>query len=323
MVYPFALLPTEPAAAAPTVHMMSVDVEDYFHVNAFAGRITPDQWPSFESRVLSNTSRLLDLFAEHGVHSTFFVLGWVAERQPALVQRIAREGHELASHSHWHRLVYSLTPETFREDLRRARGVIEDAAGVRVRGFRAPSWSITLDALWAFDVLIDEGYDYDASVFPIRHDVYGIPGAPRVPHLITREGGTILELPGAAARWRSLTVPIGGGYFRLLPYETTRRAIVRYGRTERQPAMFYLHPWEIDAGQPRIEAKLTSRIRHYTNLDTTEARMRRLLSDFRWDTIASTVLLGAPRPAAAPASWPSLTTPAPAVAEGAHDHRRV
>jgi polysaccharide deacetylase family protein (PEP-CTERM system associated) len=321
VIYPFAPVASVAAPGMPDVHMMSIDVEDYFHVNAFADRISPDQWPSFESRVVSNTSRLLDLFAEHGVHSTFFVLGWVAERYPALIRRIAAEGHELASHSHWHRLVYSLTPASFREDLRRARDVIESATGVRVRGYRAPSYSITRDALWALDVLIEEGYDYDASIFPIRHDVYGIPDAPRVPHRISRESGTILELPGTAARWTSLTVPIGGGYFRLLPYETTRRAIGRYARTQRQPAMFYLHPWEIDAGQPRIGVKLTSRIRHYTNLDSTEARLRRLLTDFRWDTIAAVVLEGERRVAAGMARPASIALPA--IAQGTHDHRRV
>ncbi len=322
MIYPFAPVASVAAPGMPDVHMMSIDVEDYFHVNAFADRISPDQWPSFESRVVSNTSRLLDLFAEHGVHSTFFVLGWVAERYPALIRRIAAEGHEIGSHSHWHRLVYSLTPAAFREDLRRARDVIESATGVRVRGYRAPSYSITRDALWALDVLIEEGYDYDASIFPIRHDVYGIPDAPRVPHRITREHGTILELPGTAARWTSLAVPIGGGYFRLLPYETTRRAIGRYARTQRQPAMFYLHPWEIDAGQPRIGVKLTSRIRHYTNLDSTEARLRRLLTDFRWDTIAAVVLDGERHAAAGTVRPPSLAAPAP-IAEGTHDHRRM
>lgn len=324
MLYPFSPLAPTPAPGLPDVHMMSIDVEDYFHVNAFADRISPTDWPSFESRVVSNTSRLLDVFAEHHVHSTFFVLGWVAERHPALIRRIAAAGHELASHSHWHRLVYSLTPAAFREDLRRARDVIESATGVRVRGFRAPSYSITRAALWALDVLIEEGYDYDASIFPIRHDVYGIPDAPRVPHRIVRDGGSILELPGTAARWTSLTVPVGGGYFRLLPYETTRRAIARYARTERHPAMFYLHPWEIDAGQPRIGVKLTSRIRHYTNLDSTEGRLRRLLTDFRWDTIGSVVLndrdgtvaaAAAPRPRSVPLVASGI--------EGIHDHRRV
>ncbi len=236
------------------------------------------------------------------------------------MQRIAREGHELGSHSYWHRLVYTMTPDALREDLRRAREVIEAAAGVRVRGFRAPSWSITEASLWALDVLIEQGYDYDASIFPIRHDVYGIPGAPRAPHVIVRDGGMILECPGAAARWTSLTVPIGGGYFRLLPYNTTRLAIARYARKEGQPAMFYLHPWEIDAGQPRIEAKLTSRIRHYTNLHSTEARLRRILTDFRWSSIAAAVLQP---PVAVDSAATMLPATGRGAAEGRHEHRHV
>lgn len=322
-MYAFTPLPPVADPSGPSTHMLSVDVEDYFHVNAFAGRVTPEQWPSFESRVVGNTSRLLDLFAEHGVHATFFVLGWVAERYPALIQRIASEGHEIASHSYWHRLVYTLTPETFREDLRRASDVIEAACGVRVRGFRAPSYSITLDSLWALDVLVEEGYEYDASIFPIRHDVYGIPGAPRVPHVIARPAGSILEVPGTAARWTAGTVPIGGGYFRLLPYPTTKRAVARYSRTEGHPAMFYLHPWEIDAAQPRIAAKLTSRIRHYTNLDTTEARLRRLLHDFHWGPVMATLRPATRGVAATPAAVPPFADPAIAAAEGRHDHRRV
>ena len=321
-MYSSAPLPFAAQLSGPPRHMLSVDVEDYFHVNAFAGQITSDHWPSFESRVVTNTDRLLDMFAEYQTHATFFMLGWVAERHPGLVRRIVRDGHEIASHSYWHRLVYSLTPDSFREDLRRARGVIEDTSGVRVRGFRAPSWSITLDSLWALDVLIEEGYEYDASVFPIHHDVYGIPSAPRVPHVITRPAGSIIEVPGTAGRWTSFTLPIGGGYFRLLPYQTTRRAIGRYSRVEGYPAMFYLHPWEIDAAQPRIAAKLTSRMRHYANLDGTEGRLRRLLQDFTWGPVAATLFPGATAVAPAPAVSP-LGSPAFAAAEGPHDHRRV
>jgi polysaccharide deacetylase family protein (PEP-CTERM system associated) len=272
---------------------MTIDVEDYFHVNAFAGIVSPDDWPTHESRVVRNTERLLDLFAQYGARGTFFVLGWVAERHPDLVARIAREGHELASHSYWHRLVYNLTPDQLREDLRRARGVIEDASGVRVRGFRAPSWSIVERSLWALDVLIEEGYEYDASVFPVHHDVYGIPYAPRRPHVIERAGGQIIELPGCTASVGSAKVPIGGGYFRLVPYVVTAWAIRRYAETEGQPAIFYLHPWEIDPDHPRLAASLKSRLRHYNQLGRTEPRLRRLLTDFSWDTVSRT-LLGAP-----------------------------
>jgi polysaccharide deacetylase family protein (PEP-CTERM system associated) len=307
-VYAFTPLPVPAGDPARQVHMMTVDVEDYFHVSAFAGVVSREQWPALESRVAANTDRMLDLFAEHGVRATFFVLGWVAERHPALVRRIARDGHELASHSYWHRLVYDLTPEEFREDLRRARDVLEAVAGVRVRGFRAPSYSIVERSLWALDVLAEEGYAYDASIFPVRHDVYGIPDAPRAPHLIERAAGRLLELPGAAARVGGAPVPIGGGYFRLLPYAATRWAIARYAAAERQPAMFYLHPWEIDPDQPRLQAPLKSRMRHYNHLAQTEPRLRRLLRDFAWNSIEATLLpasvseqpqASAPQPAAA------------------------
>ena len=310
MAYSFTSLPVAQVERTRPVHVMTVDVEDYFHVSAFAGVVSRDEWPALESRVVANTDRLLDLFAEHGVRATFFVLGWVAERHAGLIRRIARDGHELASHSYWHRLVYELTPEEFRDDLRRARDVIESAAGVRVRGFRAPSYSIVERSLWALDVLAEEGYAYDASIFPIRHDVYGIPDAPRGAHLIDRAAGRLLEVPGAAARLAGAPIPIGGGYFRLLPYLATRWAITRYAATERQPAVFYLHPWEIDADQPRLRAPLKSRLRHYNHLAQAESRLRRLLRDFAWDSVEATIL-----PAAA-AVRPSAAAPLP-VAAGA------
>jgi polysaccharide deacetylase family protein (PEP-CTERM system associated) len=308
-VYDFTPLPARPTDRTRPVHVMTVDVEDYFHVSAFAGTVSPDQWPALDTRVVGSTSRLIDLFAEHGVRATFFVLGWVADRHPELVRRIADNGHELASHSYWHRLVYDLTPEEFRDDLRRARDVIESAAGVRIRGFRAPSYSIVERSLWALDVLVEEGYAYDASIFPVRHDVYGIPDAPRAPHFIDREAGRLLELPGVAARIGPLPVPVGGGYFRLLPYAVTRWAIARYTATAQQPAIFYLHPWEIDPDQPRLQAPLKSRLRHYNQLAQTETRLRRLLRDFAWDSIAATLL-----PTAAPAR-PSAVSPQAVAAE--------
>jgi polysaccharide deacetylase family protein (PEP-CTERM system associated) len=273
------------------VNVFTIDVEDYYHVSAFAGIAPPERWPSFESRVEANTDRILQLCAEAGVRGTFFVLGWVADRWPAMVRRIADHGHELASHSYWHRLVYDLTPDTFREDLRRARTAIEQAAGVRVRGFRAPSYSITARSLWALDVLEDEGYEYDASIFPIRHDVYGIPDAPRHRH----RRGRLLEIPGTTALLGRTRIPVGGGYFRLFPYGATRWAIARVNDTERQPAVFYLHPWEIDPDQPRLAAPWRSTLRHYNSLARTEVRLRRLLTDFRWDTVAR-VMLDEPRP---------------------------
>jgi polysaccharide deacetylase family protein (PEP-CTERM system associated) len=276
-------------------NVMTVDVEDYFQVSAFEHLVSRDRWPDYESRVVSNTSRVLDLLAEADVTGTFFVLGWVAERHPDLVRRIAGLGHHVASHSYWHRLVYDLTRESFREDLRRAKGVLESAAGAPVLGFRAPSYSIVERSLWALDVLIEEGYAYDASIFPIRHDRYGIPDAPRQPHVVTRRGGSLLEVPATAGRLGSLVAPIGGGYFRLFPYALTRWAIRQVNTETRQPALFYIHPWEFDPNQPRLAAPVVTRFRHYNQLARTEDRFRRLLRDFRFGSIES-VVLDTPRP---------------------------
>jgi polysaccharide deacetylase family protein (PEP-CTERM system associated) len=269
------------------LNALTVDVEDYFHVSAFADRIPTSQWGSFNSRVCSNTDRLLEIFDDAGVRGTFFVLGWVAERFPDLVRRILSAGHELASHSYSHGLVYDTTPDQFRADLRRARAAIEDAAGVGIFGYRAPSYSITEPSLWALDVLVDEGYTYDSSIYPIRHDRYGIPGWARHIHRIERAEGMIWELPGSTVRRAGVNLPIGGGgYFRLLPYEWTRRGIRALNHAEGQPAIFYLHPWEIDPDQPRVSVGALSRLRHYYNLDETESRLRRLLGEFRFGTVS-------------------------------------
>jgi polysaccharide deacetylase family protein (PEP-CTERM system associated) len=291
----------QPAAVpGPLRNLFTVDVEDYFHVAAFASIVPASTWDRYPSRVVDNTLRLLDLVGEAGVRGTFFVLGWVAERQPQLVRRIAEAGHELGSHSYWHRLVYDLTPEEFREDLRRARTAIEQAAGLPVRGFRASTWTIVARSLWALDVLIEEGYAYDSSIFPMRHDLYGLPSAPRRPHVVTRAGGRILEIPASVAHGGPLPLPIGGGYFRLLPYAATRWAIDRLNATERQPAVFYIHPWEIDPDQPRMNgAPLRSRLRHYNGLARTERRLRRVLRDFQWDAIEAVC------PVAPAADWTS------------------
>ena len=270
----------------PVVNAMTIDVEDYFHVTAFEGIAPRHHWDDFESRVCRNTDRLLEIFAEARTRATFFVLGWVAERHPSLVRRIAEGGHELACHSYAHRLVYDLTERAFRDDLRRARAVIEDAAGVRVVGYRAPTYSITPRSLWALDILIEEGFRYDASIFPIHHDRYGIPISPRRPYTIRRAVGTIVEVPGSTVRVGPLNLPVGGGgYFRLLPYEWTQRGIDRLNRRERRPAVFYLHPWEIDPDQPRLPLGAVARFRHYRNLAETEGRLRRLLADFTFGTI--------------------------------------
>jgi polysaccharide deacetylase family protein (PEP-CTERM system associated) len=278
------------------VNAMSVDVEDYFHVNAFDGVVPRGRWESLESRVCRNTERLLGLFEARGVSATFFVLGWVAERFPSLVSSIARQGHEIASHGYAHRLIYEQTPQVFRDDVRRAKSLLEAAAGVPVDGFRAPSYSVTTRTLWALDVLIEEGYRYDASIFPIRHDRYGLPASPRHPYVLTRAAGSLVEAPASTVRCGGVNLPVaGGGYFRILPYAWTRWGIRRINTHEGRPAIFYLHPWEIDPAQPRIRAGLVSRFRHYRNLDKTEPRLRRLLRDFRFSTVGR--LLASVQPA--------------------------
>jgi polysaccharide deacetylase family protein (PEP-CTERM system associated) len=281
---------TETSADGETrvVNAMTIDVEDYFQVSAFEGIAPRHRWDSFESRVVANTERLLAIFDERGVKATFFSLGWVAERQPALVRRIASLGHEIASHGYAHRLVYDLTRDGFRDDVRRSKALLESAGEMRVHGYRAPSYSITPRSLWALDVLIEEGFSYDASVFPIHHDRYGIPLSPRCPYIVEREAGTLIEAPASAIRLGPVNLPVaGGGYFRLLPYGWTRWGIARLNDRERRPAIFYLHPWELDSQQPRLPAGVLGRIRHYRNLDQCERRLRRLLDDFRFASLAT------------------------------------
>jgi len=265
------------------INAMTVDVEDYFQVSAFDPVVSRSQWADFPSRVVANTERLLRILAEHEVRATFFVLGWVADRHPSLVSLIADLGHEVASHGYWHHLVYEQTPRAFREDIRRSKGLLEAATGQRVEGYRAPSFSITSESLWALDILIEEGFRYDASIFPIRHDRYGIPGSPRHPYVLPRAIGALVEVPGSTARVASINLPVaGGGYFRLLPYGWTRWGIQRLNQREHRPAVFYLHPWEVDPDQPRLQASALSRFRHYRNLGKTELRLRRLLSEFQF-----------------------------------------
>jgi len=271
---------------APVVNAMSIDVEDYFHVSVFDGIVPRAEWERMESRVVANTTRMLEIFDEFSVRSTFFVIGWVAERHPDLVRAIARRGHEIASHGFAHRLVYDQTPAAFRADVRRAKQLLEDVSGRPVIGYRAPSYSITARSLWALDVLLEEGYQYDSSIFPIRHDRYGIPLSGRQPYAIERTGGTLVEVPGSTTQVGPLNLPVaGGGYFRILPYWWTRWGIERVNRMERRPVVFYLHPWEIDPEQPRLRAGSLGRFRHYRNLHQTELRLRRLLREFRFDTV--------------------------------------
>jgi polysaccharide deacetylase family protein (PEP-CTERM system associated) len=276
------------SSGARMVNVMTVDVEDYFHVSAFDAVVSRASWDRYESRVAKNTDALLDIFESAGVRGTFFVLGWVAARFPSLVRRIADRGHEVASHGFHHQLLYLLTPAQFREDIRTARRAIEDAAGQPVMGYRAPSYSVIQPSLWAIDILIEEGYAYDASIFPIHHDRYGIPESPRHPYELKRDGGSLLELPGSTVRLGRVNLPIaGGGYFRQLPYAWTKWGIDRVNRVEHQPVVFYLHPWEIDPDQPRLPVGAARRVRHYRGLDQTRKRLARLLNDFRFDAVSA------------------------------------
>src|SRR5580704_1053001 len=258
--------------------IISVDVEDYFHVEAFAGMIPRASWGDYECRVERNTERILDLLDDYSATATFFILGWVAERFPSLVRKIAERGHEPACHSYWHRLIYKLTPEEFREDTLAAKNAIEQAAGAGIHGYRAPSFSINSRSAWALDVLAELGFQYDSSVFPVKHDVYGVAAAPRRPFRVETPFGPIVEFPMATFRWIvGPNLPVGGGgYLRILPYWYTKAGVERAWR-EGLPVVSYVHPWELDPEQPRLSGPLKSRLRHYTNLKGAETRLRKLL----------------------------------------------
>ncbi len=261
---------------------LTVDVEEHFQVAAFERTIAREDWAHAESRVEYSTGRVLDLFAARGVRATFFVLGWVAEKHPQLVRRIVADGHELASHGYDHTRVHQFTAEQFRADVTRTKAILEDLGGVAVRGYRAPSYSINGRNLWALDVLQETGHVYSSSIYPIRHDLYGMPEAPRFPFRFRPDG--ILEIPVTTVSIAGRNLPCGGGgYFRLLPYGAFRWALRRVNREDRQAGLFYFHPWEVDPGQPRVSgAPLKSRFRHYLNLDAMHGRLERLLGDFRW-----------------------------------------
>jgi len=278
-------------SASPIVNAMTIDVEEHFHANVFDGTPVRDIQHTLASRVEASTHRMLQLLDDSGTRATCFVLGAVADSHPALVREIAARGHEIASHGYAHQLVYTQTPEVFRDAVRRAKQTLEAIAGVRVRGYRAPSYSVTERSLWALDVLSEEGYDYDASIFPIRHDRYGIPHAPRHAHVLEQTGGRLVEAPPSTIRMGGMNLPVaGGGYFRLLPYGWTRFGVDRLNTTEQRPAIFYTHPWEIDPGQPRLPLSRLSGMRHYANLDTTEAKLVRLLADFRFAPLADLLI---------------------------------
>lgn len=267
---------------APAItNALTIDVEDYFQVSAMAPYIPRSDWDSRECRVERNVDLLLAMLARHGVQATFFTLGWVAERYPQLVRRIVEQGHELASHGYGHQRASDLDHAAFREDIVRAKQLLEDIGGVAVQGYRAPSFSIGSSNLWAFDSLQEAGYRYSSSIYPIQHDHYGMPDAPRFAHKVA-DG--LIEVPVTTLRVRQRNLPSsGGGYFRLLPYALSRWMIGRVNQVDRQPAIFYCHPWEFDPGQPRVPGiNLKTRFRHYVNIGRMEQRVDRLLGDFRW-----------------------------------------
>ncbi|MGH7289348.1 MAG: XrtA system polysaccharide deacetylase [Myxococcota bacterium] len=266
-------------------HFLSFDVEEHFQVNAFESPLRRRHWDVCESRVERNTEKLLALLARHRYRATFFVLGWIAERHRHLVRRIAAQGHEVASHGYGHELITGLTRDAFRADVQRAKRCLEDLIGAPVCGYRAPSFTIVRETRWALEVLVEEGHSYDSSVVPIVHDVYGMRGADPHLHRIDTPAGSIWELPPSTARWFGTRIPVGGGgYFRLYPYALLRHWLRRI-EAQGQPVMFYLHPWELDPEQPRMSGPRLSTFRHYLNLDRVEARLERLLDDFRFTSV--------------------------------------
>ena len=272
-----------PARIAEPRNVFTVDVEDYYQVEAFSGRIERSRWKGFPSRVARNTDALLELLAEKGIKGTFFVLGCVAEAQPDIVRRIHASGHEIASHGYSHRMITKQTPEEFRQETLRSKAILEDITGMEVLGYRAATYSITEDTLWALDVLAAAGFRYDSSIFPVVHDRYGIPGFCRRPCVIETEHGALVEFPITTTRVLGRNLPIaGGGYFRLFPLALSLWGLRRVNR-EGLPFTFYIHPWEIDPGQPRIDGiGAMTRFRHYVNLSRTQQRLAQLLQNFRF-----------------------------------------
>lgn len=264
------------------LNALTIDVEDYYQVAAFDSVVRSDAWDDYESRVERNTYHLLELLGNENTCATFFILGWVAERHPRLIQTIHEAGHEVASHGYAHQRIYTQEPDVFREETRRSKGTLEDLIGERVFGYRAASYSITAKSLWALDILRDAGFVYDSSIFPIRHDLYGIPDYPRFFRVLEGDGHRgLVEFPISTLRFGKVNWPVaGGGYFRLYPYVLSRWGIRRLNQREEQPAVMYLHPWEVDPAQPRIPVRGLSKFRHYLNLNKTARRLQSLLQDF-------------------------------------------
>lgn len=270
----------------PLTNALSIDVEDYFQVSAFAPYIDRADWPKCECRIERNLDVILGLLSERSVSATFFTLGWIAERYSSLVRRIIDQGHELASHGYGHHRASDMTPSSFYDDVRSAKMMLEDIAGQQVKGYRAPSFSINKNNLWAYEKLGEAGYQYSSSIYPISHDHYGVPDAPRFVHR-SRSVGNIIELPITTIRLFGRNLPAsGGGYFRLLPYSISRRLFEHVNKVDRSSVIFYFHPWEVDPAQPRIDGiNAKTSFRHYVNLDRMEVRLRALLRDFRWSSI--------------------------------------
>jgi polysaccharide deacetylase family protein (PEP-CTERM system associated) len=272
-----------------TAHHFTVDLEEYFQVSAFESCVARSEWTRFESRVTAQVLLLLELLARYEARATFFVLGWVAERQAALIRTIARAGHEIASHGWDHVRVTHQTPRQFRASIRRTKALLEEHTGAPVLGFRAPSFSIVPGREWALDVLIEEGYHYDSSLFPVRRPGYGYPGGSPDPHWLKRPAGRLAEVPPATLRWCGQRLPAAGGaYFRLLPYAVIRAAFLQCERRG-VPGTFYIHPWEVDPAQPRLAVSWLTRVRHYGGLRGTAHRLERLLAEFRFTAVRDTV----------------------------------
>lgn len=274
-----------------TEHIFTVDVEEYFQVGAFDRVVQRKDWDSHPSRLEQSLGILLELLARHDATATFFTLGWIAERHPFLMRRIVDAGHEIASHGHLHRRVDTLTPAEFRDDIRVSKSILENLSGTTVWGFRAPNFSISPGTEWAFDILLEEGFRYDSSLFPIRRPGYGYPNAPPIPHLIHRAAGTLTELPLATTEWRGIRIPAAGGaYLRHLPFRLIRRAFREHDENG-VPGMFYIHPWELDPDQPRIAVPWHTRMRHYSGLRRTRPLLERLLGEFRFRSVAQCLKL--------------------------------